>query len=162
MKGHRIFLLATAIFLALSALFYYIHYLIFHDPHHIFIYMLGDFSFLPLEVLVVVIVIERVLARREKQSMLYKLNMAIGAFFSEVGNYLLSDLIKYFGNQEEISRHLNLTKDWTDKDFKEASAYAYNLKTDIDMATRHDPRPPMPLKNPTSSGMPSILTVAAR
>jgi len=127
MKGYRIFLLAAAIFLALSALFYGIHYLIFEDPHHIFIYMLGDFAFLPLEVFIVVIVIERILTR------LYKLNMAIGAFFSEIGNYLLGDLLKYFKNREEISRHLNVSADWTSREFKRADAFAYNLKIDLDM-----------------------------
>ncbi|MBN1176141.1 MAG: hypothetical protein JXA51_00530 [Dehalococcoidales bacterium] len=133
MKGYRIFIYVAAFFLAASALFYGIHYLIFQDPHHIFIYMLGDFAFLPLEVFIVVIVIERILTRREKQAMLYKLNMVIGAFFSEVGNHLLSDLLEYFKNREEIACHLNVTKDWTDKDFRQASAYAYNLKANVDI-----------------------------
>ena len=133
MKGYRIFVFVAAFFLAASALFYYIHYLIFQDPHHIFIYMLGDFAFLPLEVFIVVIVIERILTRREKQAMLYKLNMVIGAFFSEIGNRLLADLIEYFDNREEISRHLNISKDWTAKEFKQAGDYAYNLKADVDI-----------------------------
>jgi len=133
MRGYRVFLILTAVFLAASALFYYIHYLIFGDPHHIFIYLLGDFAFLPLEVFLVVIVIERILTRREKQAMLYKLNMVIGAFFSEAGNRLLSDLIKHFDNREEISRNLNITADWTAKDFKRADAFAYHLKIDIDV-----------------------------
>ncbi len=132
-KGYKIFILVTAFFLAASALFYYIHFLIFHDPHHIFIYLLGDFAFLPLEVFIVVIVIERILSRREKQAMLYKLNMVIGAFFSEIGNRLLAELIEYFQNREEISRNLNVTKDWTVKDFKRASEYAYHLKADVDI-----------------------------
>jgi hypothetical protein len=51
-----------------------------------------------------VIIIERVLARREMQAKLEKLNMVVGAFFSEVGNHLLQDLIKHFDNREEISR----------------------------------------------------------
>jgi hypothetical protein len=133
MKGYRIFLLAAIGFLAASALFYGVHYLIFRDPHHIFIYLLGDFAFLPLEVFIVVIVIERILTRREKQSMLYKLNMAIGAFFSEIGSYLLSVLIGYFNNREEISRNLNVKADWTIKDFKRADTFAYNLKIDFDI-----------------------------
>jgi hypothetical protein len=112
---------------------YLVHYFIFEDPHHIFIYMVGDLAFLPLEVFIVVIVIERVLTRREKQAMLYKLNMVIGAFFSEVGNYLLSDLIGYFDNRSEISKNLNIKADWTAKDFKRADAFAYNLKIDLDI-----------------------------
>jgi hypothetical protein len=133
MKGYRIYIIATAIFLAASALFYYIHYLIFGDPHHIFIYLLGDLAFLPLEVFLVVIVIERILTRREKQAMLRKLNMVIGAFFSEVGNSLLADLIDHFDNREEISRNLNINEDWTARDFKTAVAFAYHLKIDIDV-----------------------------
>jgi hypothetical protein len=133
MKGYRIFIFVAAVFLAASALFYGIHYLIFRDPHHIFIYLLGDFAFLPLEVFIVVIVIERILTHREKQAMLYKLNMVIGAFFSEVGNHLLADLIEYFKNRDEISRHLNMTGNWTDKDFKQAGSYAYHLKADVDI-----------------------------
>jgi hypothetical protein len=133
MKGYRPLILAAAGFMAVSALLYYIHYMIFDDPHHIFIYMLGDFAFLPLEVFIVVIVIERVLTRREKQAILYKLNMVIGAFYSEIGSTLLADTLKYFRNRDEIARNLNITSDWTAKEFKTASAYAYNLKADVDI-----------------------------
>jgi len=133
MKGYRVFLVAAAGFIAVSGLLYYIHYLIFHDSHHIFIFMLHDFAFLPLEAFIVVIVIERVLSRREKQAILYKLNMVIGAFYSEVGNTLLADTLKYFRNRDEIARNLNITSDWGVNEFKTAAAYAYNLKADVDI-----------------------------
>ena len=90
-RRYSFLLTVGAIFLALSGLIYYLHYLIFHDVHHIFIYLVGDLAFLPLEVFIVVVVIERLLARREKQVTLQKLNMVVGAFFSEIGNYLLQD-----------------------------------------------------------------------
>jgi hypothetical protein len=133
MKGHKYFIIVAAICLAASALLYYLHFLIFQDTHHIFIYMLGDIAYLPLEVFLVVIVIERVLAWREKQVMLRKMNMVIGAFFSEIGNYLLSDMVQHFHNREEISRHLNVRPEWKEKDFKRADAFAYHLKIDIDI-----------------------------
>jgi hypothetical protein len=121
-------------FLALSGVVYYVHYLIFRDVHHIFIYMIGDLAFLPLEVLLVVLIIERVLARREKQDKLEKLNMVMGAFFTEVGNHLLNTLFPYFDNKAEIAEQLDITEDWTKKDFRRAAAYAYNLKVDFDCA----------------------------
>jgi hypothetical protein len=121
-------------FLALSGVVYYVHYLIFRDVHHIFIYMVGDLAFLPLEVLLVVLIIERVLARREQQSKLQKLNMVMGAFFTEVGYHLLSTLFPYFENRAEIAAQLDITADWTRKDFRRAAAYAYNLKVDVDCA----------------------------
>jgi hypothetical protein len=119
-------------FLALSAVVYFVHYLIFGDVHHIFIYMVGDLAFLPLEVLLVVLIIERVLARREKQAKLQKLNMVVGAFFSEVGNYLLNDLFKYFDNRAEIAGQMNVNAEWTKKDFRRAADYAYKLNVELD------------------------------
>ena len=121
-------------FLALSGVVYFVHYLIFRDVHHIFIYMVGDLAFLPLEVLLVVLIIERVLARREQQAKLRKLNMVVGAFFTEVGNHLLSTLFPYFENKAEIAEQLDITEDWTKKDFRRAAAYAYNLNVELDCA----------------------------
>jgi hypothetical protein len=132
MKGYRFFLVLGASFLAASALLYYIHYLIYRDAHHIFIYLLGDVAYLPIEVLLVVVVLERLLARREKQAILQKMNMVIGAFFSEIGNHLLADLIRHFDNRDDICRHMNIASGWTTADFKRADAFAYHLKIDLD------------------------------
>ena len=131
-KRYSYFIILAVIFLALSAIGYFVHYLVFRDTHHIFIYMVGDLAFLPLEVFLVVLVIERILSRREKQAMLQKLNMVVGAFYSEVGNYLLTDLLTYFDNREEICRQLNLRGNWTKKDFRNAADFAYTLKIDVD------------------------------
>jgi hypothetical protein len=131
-KHYGYYIKVGALFIAVSAVVYFFHYLIFRDVHHIFIYMVGDLAFLPLEVFLVVIVIERILTYREKQAMLQKLNMVVGAFFSEVGNYLLNDLLPQFDNRQEICQHLNVTSAWTDADFKKAMAYADHLKIDID------------------------------
>ena len=70
------------ILIALSLTFYFIHYLVFKDMHHIFLYLIGDIAFLFLDVLIVMLVLERLLAFRDKQSILRKLNMVVGAFFS--------------------------------------------------------------------------------
>jgi hypothetical protein len=119
-------------FVALSGIAYFIHYLIFRDVHHIFIYMIGDLAFLPLEVLLVVFIIERLLARRDMQAKLEKLNMVVGAFFSELGNYLLQDLLKHFDNHLEISSNLNVTESWTKRDFQKAVKFADHLKVEVD------------------------------
>ncbi len=133
MKGYRFFFVLGAVLMAASALLYYVHYLIFRDAYHIYYYLLGDVAFLPLEVFLVVIVLERLLARREKLAILQKMNMVIGAFFSEIGNHLLADLIRYFNNRDEISRNLGLSAGWTTADFKRADAFAYHLKIDLDV-----------------------------
>jgi hypothetical protein len=135
-QSHRRFFILGAIFVASSALIYFIHYHIFQDPHHIFIYMVGDLAFLPLEVFLVVVVIESILSRREKQARMEKLNMVVGTFFSEVGNYLLDNLLLFCENRGEICYHLNVTQHWTSSDFKKAkesaSVIEFSLK-EIDM-----------------------------
>lgn len=128
MKRYPSFVTLAAIFFAASGLVYFVHYLIFRDPHHIFIFMLGDFGFVFLEVFLVVVVIERLLARREKQSMLNKLNMVIGAFFSEVGTQLLGNLLSGFEKREEVSHHLAVSSDWSHADFKKAMAVTRTIK----------------------------------
>lgn len=132
MKRYTRFLIIALILIAVSGLAYLVHYLIFRDPHHIFIYMVGDLAFLPLEVFLVVIVIERILAHREKQAMLQKLNMVVGAFFSEVGNRLLGDLFRYSENSEELCQRLVVNQNWTSSDFKKAIAFSRTVEIGVD------------------------------
>lgn len=132
MKRHSYTVVLTAILLLLSGFGYFVHYLVFRDVHHIALYLIGDLAFVPLEVLLVVVVIERTLIRRETQAKLQKLNMVAGAFFSEAGDYLLQSLLESFRNKEEISRHLNVTAAWTKKDFQKAADFADYLPVDVD------------------------------
>jgi hypothetical protein len=57
MKHLRWQVLLGLALVALSTLFYFIHFLIFRDAHHIFIYMVGDIAFVPVEVLLVTLII---------------------------------------------------------------------------------------------------------
>lgn len=103
--------------ISLSALLYFIHYLIFRDSHHIFIYMLGEIAFVPIEVLFVTLIIHRLLTEREKKSMLKKMNMVIGAFFSEVGTSLLKTFSSFDNQSENARNKLILNNNWTNKEF---------------------------------------------
>ncbi len=103
-----------------SALLYFIHYAIFRDPHHIYIYLLGDIAFLPIEVLFVTLIIDRVLSQREKRSRLDKLNMVIGAFFSEMGVQLLGYLSEFDITRKQIGECLAPDTKWKREDFRSA------------------------------------------
>lgn len=102
---------------SLSVLFYFIHYLVFRDAHHIFIYLVGDVAFVPLEVLLVTLIIERLLHEREKQSLLKKLNMLIGAFYSEVGMGLMKYFSVFVTDKSDL---FIVAPSWSDKDFNNA------------------------------------------
>ncbi|MBW1689743.1 MAG: hypothetical protein JRI71_04650 [Deltaproteobacteria bacterium] len=43
----------------LSAVFYVLHFMIFTDAHHIFIYLVGDIAFVFIEVLLVTMIIHQ-------------------------------------------------------------------------------------------------------
>jgi hypothetical protein len=114
-----------------SALFYTVHYFIFHDAHHIFIYMIGDFGFLFIDVLLVLLIIERLLASREKKSILNKLNMVIGTFFSEVGMELLRRFSDFVENAEQLETEVLIDPQWDKKRFAEAQSKAASFKYSI-------------------------------
>jgi hypothetical protein len=123
----RFITIAAIVAVSLSILLYLLHYVIFGDWHHIFIYLLGDFAFLPLEVFLVVIVIERILDKREKSALLEKMNMVVGAFYSEIGNGMMRTLLPIFDNNSEICQRINVGANWTSVDYKEAAEYVSAL-----------------------------------
>jgi hypothetical protein len=133
MKRFRWELLLGASLISLSALLYLTHYLLFRDAHHIAIYLVGDLAFLPIEVLLVTIIIHRLLTVREKRMMLEKLNMVIGAFFSEVGTQLLKLFCSFDPQADEFAQTLIVRKEWTEKDFSGVCARIKNHRYDIDL-----------------------------
>lgn len=108
------------ILIVLSVLLYLLHFVIFRDAHHIFIYLLGDIAFIPMDVLIVTLIIHKVLVEREKHQIMEKMNMVIGAFFSEVGSQLLEYLMGFDSNLPQIRTNLIIGKEWTNKDFLDA------------------------------------------
>jgi hypothetical protein len=124
-------LILGLILISLSVLLYILHYIIFKDINHIFIYLLGDIAFVPIEVFLVTIVIHRLLNDREKKSLLTKLNMVIGAFFSEVGTKLLTYLSKYDNSSNILIEYLSGVKTWKVKDFKEIYKKFKGYQSDI-------------------------------
>lgn len=114
-------IMLASVLIFLSAAFYFFHYAIFHDTHHIFIYLVGDIAFVPIEVLLVTVIIHQVLNAREKKSRMEKLNMVIGAFFSEVGTQLLTYFSDWDPKLVNIRKDLMVTSDWSQEEFLDVS-----------------------------------------
>jgi hypothetical protein len=110
--------LKIAILLILSSvILYIIQYLIFHQPTTEMFYLGIDLAFLPIEVLLVVLVIETAISQREKSILLEKLNMVIGIFFSEVGTELLKEISKFDSKSVKTNKKLIINENWVDEDF---------------------------------------------
>lgn len=135
MKNFKWQIILGLVLVALSVILYLIHFLIFKDAHHIFIYLLGDIAFLPVDVLIVTLIIDRVLSAREKKSMLEKLNMVIGMFFSEVGLKLIYYFSCFDLNADNVKKELCSLQGWTDKDFERASKFAGKFKYSVNCRT---------------------------
>ena len=122
-----------SLLIILSIIVYIIHYLIFRDPHHIFIYLIGDIAFVFFEVLLVTLVIHSLLNRKEKQEKLEKLNMLIGVFFSVVGIKLLTIFSDADPNLNKIKKMLIIDGKWENNNFIEISKVLKKQKYKIDI-----------------------------
>jgi hypothetical protein len=121
---------AVLLLLLLSLLAYAIDYLIFGHAPEIAAGFLGNFAFLPIYVLFVTLVIERVIRERERSAIRQKLNMVIGLFYSEVGTELMRILGGFLPDPDELTRRFKVTADWSDRDFKAAAEFlkGYDLR----------------------------------
>ena len=124
-------LLLGTVFLGLSTVAYLVHYLLFRDAHHIFVYLVGDVAFVFIEVYLVTVIIHRLLDDREKRQRLRKLNMVIGAFFNEVGTHLLGAMAACDPSRDILASRLIMNNRWTPQNFGEVvkwlRVYSYSI-----------------------------------
>lgn len=118
MKKHKDLILIGAILIGLSVVLHYVHYVMFHDMHHLLIFLVADIAFIPLEVFFVTVVIDRILEKREKSHLIEKLNMLVGLFFSEVGLNMLTACADVDPNLASLKGDFALTMNWTEADFE--------------------------------------------
>ena len=74
----------------ISALIYYIKILLIGNPENVFNDILNSLGFLPLNILLVTLILNRLLANRSKETRLEKLNIVVGTFFWQNGNLALN------------------------------------------------------------------------
>ncbi len=110
--------------LVLSLGIYFLQVALFRRSEDTEFYLLQDLAFLPIQVLLVTLIVDGILTRREKQSMLHKMNMVIGAFYAEAGTELLKRLSAFDANAEAIRPRLRVQGDWQARQFDEAADLA--------------------------------------
>jgi hypothetical protein len=118
---------------ALSALLYFVEIEIFHSSRDTFFYLFQDIAFVPIQVLLVTLIINRLLTVREKRSRMEKLNMVIGAFFSEVGTKLLTYFSDCDPNLESVRKDLLVTTNWSRKEFMTVKGRLKNYDYGVDI-----------------------------
>jgi hypothetical protein len=117
---------------AVSGTVYAIQVSIFHQTRDTLFYMLQDFAFVPVQVLLVTLVINEMLQLREKNAMKHKMNMVIGAFISEFGSDLLTAFLKMDSNADGLRAIARPKLDWSDTAFAKAARGAAGHDYKID------------------------------
>lgn len=138
MKNKQHLIRTGILLIFLSFLLHALHFVLFKDLKHIFVYLLGDIAFIPLEVFIVSLVIDQLLERREKQERFKKVNMLIGLFYQELGLRLLGAFTMADPHVDQLQKICHVTPNWQEADFRRAeqaigqisyqvSAYKVNL-----------------------------------
>lgn len=118
--------------LIVSLIIYGIDCLATGQMGEIFAGFLGNLAFLPIYVLFVTLMIERVLKEREREAIRLKLNMVIGVFFSEVGATLLRDCFGFITDEQDLFARLKITPQWTACDFNGATEFLRGHEIQLD------------------------------
>lgn len=132
MNSRRWTLIVAAAFIIGATALYVARWLIFGQAHEMLRFLVGDIAFLFIQIPLVTLFIDRLLAQREKQQMLRKLNMVIGAFYSQVGTRLMGRIAACDDEFSSIRPQTLVTAEWTADDFARAAtalrAYGFKIE----------------------------------
>lgn len=106
-----------------SALMYTGAYFGLNEPDKVIFYIVIDLAFIPLDILIVALVMESIIEKKEKEALLEKLDMILGVFFSEIGNKLLAEFSAINTQSYEIIDRIKEIDHWNDSEFKYAYKY---------------------------------------
>jgi hypothetical protein len=105
------------VLVSISVLVYGFKYLVLGQIEGTYVYLLHALGFLPINVLLVTLVLNKLMNVRAKRDRLEKINMVIGTFFSEVGLELLKRMASRDEEIQRIRESLVVTANWQDADF---------------------------------------------
>lgn len=122
--GLRRWQVEIAVTLIVAAIVVYtLRWLLFPAPNfhrEMLRYLVDDVAFLFIQVLLVSILVDGLMQRRRRETMLDKLNMIIGAFFSECGTDVLGRIAGLDTDLDAVREDLLARMAWTPRDYETA------------------------------------------
>lgn len=105
-------------------------------------YLVDDLAFIFIQVLILSLVIDRVIRAREREAILEKLNMVIGAFYSEIGTRLMGVIASWDDGFDSIRQSVLVKPEWGDAEYAAAKkalrSYPYRVTAEeCDLARLH-------------------------
>jgi hypothetical protein len=134
MRPSRYMLVLAGALVVVSVAAHLIIYGVYGRSEEIGFLLLMETAFVPVQILLVGLIIERLLALYERRQLMHKMNMVIGVFFNEMGTRLLGDLTPAVANRGDILPHLAVRGDWQATDFRAALQHAADFDYRMDPA----------------------------
>ena len=94
-----------------SAGIYYIQIVLFQNQQDTYFYFFQDLAFIPIQVLVVTLLFNKLIKIIGNYQNKKKINVIISAFFSELGTSIVYELSKFNENLAELCSIVNMTED---------------------------------------------------
>lgn len=126
----------AAILMVLALALYAVRWFAFPDEalrNEMVRFLVGDIGFLFLQVLIVTLVLDSLIRRRERDEMRHKLNMVIGAFFTATGTGLLGRIARADAKLAEVRADLIPTAEWTARDYERSQQLFREHSPQIDL-----------------------------
>jgi hypothetical protein len=122
----------AAVLVGIAVLIYVARALVFGHPGEMLRYLMDDVAFLLIQALIVWLVLDRVMRRMEREAIRHKLNMVIGAFYSEVGTTLMGAITSCDSDFDQIRPSVLVKQGWQGEDYAEAKrvlgSYDYSIE----------------------------------
>ncbi|OWT32913.1 hypothetical protein BGI41_05120 [Methanobrevibacter sp. 87.7] len=107
----------TIVLIVLIFVIYGLNYIIFKDIDEILNYVMLHLGFIPIDIIIVTLVIDKVMDNHDKKALQEKIDILMGSFFSGIGNGLIYKF--YHANGEnDITKDLKFIKTWKEKDYE--------------------------------------------
>lgn len=123
------------ILILLSVSIYYLQYRIFHQRANTMFYLFQDLAFVPIQVLLVTLLLNRFLNMIEAQKKRKKINVIISVFFVEAGTEILTAMSLFHRNREQLSKLLRYTESEKSKSMsrlKKEELFRYEIDLEQD------------------------------
>lgn len=134
MKRLRFNQIIMIVLIASSIIFFTLQQTLFHDSEESLFLFFQDLIFLPLEILLVTFILDKILEGRQKREKMEHMNMVISAFFSEVGSDVIRLINQNVYEIENFRLLLHMDEYWTEKKFvavaKNAQSFSFKINTD--------------------------------
>ena len=131
------------VLVSISICIYSIKFFLLKNPSDTVNYIFNSLGFLPVNVLLVTLVLNKLLAIRSRNERMEKMNMVIGTFFSEVGNPLIKKIAAGDPGIGRLQDSLIVGNDWDAAAFakvrKQVAGYDYPVDPSaIEMVPLHE------------------------